>query len=98
MKTLSYIVIEDENLVARMLIEMITKLRPNYRLLQVIGSVNESVSYLGNNLDTDTLIFMDIALSDGRCFDIFEKCIVNNPIILQLHMMNGLLKHLKLTV
>ena len=81
MKTLSYIVIEDENLVARMLIEMITKLRPNYRLLQVIGSVNESVSYLGNNLDTDTLIFMDIALSDGRCFDIFEKCIVNNPII-----------------
>lgn len=81
MKTLNYIVIEDENLVARMLIEMITKLRPNYRLLQVIGSVNESVSYFDNNPDTDALIFMDIALSDGKCFDIFERCTINNPII-----------------
>lgn len=81
MKTLNYIVIEDENLVARMLIGMMARLRPDYNLLCVMGSVRESVSYFQNISESDTLIFMDIALADGQCFDIFDRCTVKNPII-----------------
>lgn len=81
MNTMNYIVIEDEMLAARMLVESIGRLRPSYVLLHVFGSIRESVEYFRRNPADDSLVFMDVELSDGQCFEIFNRCQVGNPIV-----------------
>ena len=78
---MNYIIIEDEQFGARMLAEAIGRLRPSYRLLCILGTVRESVDYFRRHPDDDSLVFMDVELSDGQCFEIFNQCRVGNPII-----------------
>ncbi len=72
MKTVRIIIIEDELHNSRMLTGMVDKLRPEWKIEAVLESVEESVSWLKNNL-APHLILMDIQLSDGTCFSIFDK-------------------------
>lgn len=81
MNTVNYIVIEDEMFGARMLVEAIGRLRPSYKLLHIFGTVRESVDYFRQSPDDGSLVFMDVELSDGQCFEIFNRCRVGNPII-----------------
>lgn len=81
MKTYEYIVVEDEMLVAKMLVDTISHMRPTYRLLNIFGTVRESVEFFQSNPNEEALVFMDIELSDGQCFEIFNRCKVGNPII-----------------
>ena len=81
MNTINYIVIEDEMFGARMLVETIGRLRPSYRLLHIFGTVRESVDYFRQHPGDESLVFMDVELSDGQCFEIFNQCQVGNPII-----------------
>ena len=81
MNMMNYIIIEDELFGARMLAEAIGRLRPSYRLLCILGTVRESVDYFRRHPDDDSLVFMDVELSDGQCFEIFNQCRVGNPII-----------------
>lgn len=81
MKTYEYIVVEDEPLVAKMLVDTISQIRPAYILLNIFGTIRECVSFFQNNHNEEALIFMDIELSDGQCFEIFNKCKVGNPVI-----------------
>ncbi|HAF27557.1 MAG TPA: DNA-binding response regulator [Bacteroidales bacterium] len=69
---LSVLVIEDEIHNSRMLCDLIMKLRPAWNILSVLESVKESVEWLNENKSPE-LILMDIQLSDGICFSIFEK-------------------------
>jgi len=66
------LVIEDELHNSRMLCDIITKLRPNWSIETVLESVKDSVEWLELNKPPE-LILMDIQLSDGICFSIFEK-------------------------
>lgn len=81
MNMMNYIIIEDELFGARMLAEAIGRLSPSYRLLCILGTVRESVDYFRRHPDDDSLVFMDVELSDGQCFEIFNQCRVGNPII-----------------
>lgn len=81
MKTQKYIVVEDEPLVARMLVDTISQIRPAYKLLNIFNSIRECISFFQDNHNEDALVFMDIELSDGQCFEIFDKCKVGNPVI-----------------
>jgi two-component system response regulator LytT len=58
---------------------MLTEINPAVKVLAKLGSINESVKWLLNN--TCDLIFLDIQLSDGISFSIFEQVSVNTPII-----------------
>ncbi|WP_075602533.1 LytR/AlgR family response regulator transcription factor [Saccharicrinis aurantiacus] len=78
--TLNYIIIEDEALSAQMLESMIKDLRPDWSYLKTFDSVNDSVAWLTDNEAPD-IIFLDIQLSDGLCFSIFEKVKVDSAII-----------------
>jgi len=69
---LSILVVEDEAHNSRMLCDLIHKLRPDWKIVAVLESVEESVGWLTKNKAPD-LILMDIQLSDGICFSIFEK-------------------------
>lgn len=81
MKALNYIIVEDERLGADMLIETIGRLRPDYQLLHVFGTVRDCIAYFSGQPDREALVFMDIELSDGQCFEIFNRCKVANPVV-----------------
>ena len=73
------LVIEDEIPAQEELVRILRKHFPNIVIVDIIGSVRDSVEWLRNN--TADLIFMDIQLLDGCCFDIFDVVEVRTPII-----------------
>jgi len=74
------IVVEDEKLAAERLVDIIHQYDPNIEVVASLGSVKGSIEWLNNN-DHPDLAFFDIQLSDGLSFEIFEKTIVNCPVI-----------------
>lgn len=75
---MNIIIIEDEKPAARLLQRRIEKL--GYEVNKMLHSVEESVNWLKNNPNPD-LIFLDIQLSDGISFQIFEEVEVSSSII-----------------
>ncbi len=76
---LNVLIIEDETLAADRLEGMIREIAPEYRILAKIGSVKESIKWLTTN--SADLIFLDIQLSDGLSFSIFDQVTVHTPVI-----------------
>jgi len=74
------IIIEDENRAANKLEQLLLKINPNVKILEKFETVEDSIEYLQNNNNLD-LIFSDIQLADGICFEIYDKVKVNCPII-----------------
>ena len=72
------IIIEDEKPSARRLQRMLTTLDINVDTL--LHSVKESIHWFENNEHPD-LIFLDIQLSDGLSFEIFDAVKITSPII-----------------
>lgn len=72
------IIIEDEKPSARRLQRMLEKLDINVDVL--LHSVKESLEWFQNNTHPD-LIFLDIQLSDGLSFEIFEEIDIKSSII-----------------
>ncbi|WP_299053050.1 LytTR family DNA-binding domain-containing protein [uncultured Polaribacter sp.] len=75
---MNVLIIEDEKPAARRLNRMLGAL--NIEVQQMLHSVEESLSWLQNNKHPD-LIFLDIQLSDGLSFEIFEEIEVKSAII-----------------
>lgn len=73
------LIIEDESIAAKRLEEMLMEIDMECEVLAKIGSVKESVKWLSSH-EAD-LIFLDIQLSDGLSFSIFEQVNVTTPII-----------------
>ncbi|MEX2350284.1 MAG: response regulator, partial [Flavobacteriaceae bacterium] len=63
------IIIEDEKPAARRLQRMLEKLE--VKVQETLHSVEESINWFQNNKHPD-VIFLDIQLSDGLSFEIFE--------------------------
>jgi DNA-binding LytR/AlgR family response regulator len=59
---------------------MLKKINPAMEVLAILPSVAESVEWFKCNTDPD-LIFMDIHLEDGQCFNIYEKINLDLPAI-----------------
>ncbi len=75
---MNIIIIEDEKPSARRLQRMLTAL--DFKAETMLHSVEESVEWFQNNEHPD-LIFLDIQLSDGLSFEIFEQVEVKSAII-----------------
>jgi two-component system, LytTR family, response regulator len=74
------IIIEDEKPAAEKLMRAIAKADPAIDVLAVCNSIGEATNWLMNNTMPE-LIFMDIELSDGLSFEIFEKINITCPVI-----------------
>lgn len=74
------IIIEDEKPAAEKLQKALLNSNHAVEVLAVLGSVKESVNWL-NTHGTPELVFMDIELTDGLSFKIFEKLTLNCPVI-----------------
>lgn len=73
------LIIEDEAIAADRLEKLLKELLSDIQIMAKIASIKESVNWLmGNKAD---LIFLDIQLSDGLSFSIFEKVSVQTPVI-----------------
>lgn len=72
------IIIEDEKPAARLLQRKLEKL--DLKVETLLHSVEESIAWFSQN-DHPDLIFLDIQLSDGLSFEIFEKVAINSAII-----------------
>ena len=73
------LIIEDEKIAAEKLEQMLLEVDPTIQVKATIGSIKKSVSWLMKN--TVDLIFLDIQLSDGISFSIFNQIQINTPII-----------------
>ena len=78
MKTL---IIEDEPLARQHLKKLLSENFPDMEVVGGLGSVKDTVEWLSQNPAPD-VIFMDVELSDGACFDIFTQADVNSPVIM----------------
>lgn len=100
------LIIEDEEPAAYRLMELIKQYDPDIHILAVLSSITASVKWLSENRQPD-LIFLDVHLSDGLCFEIFKQVQIQSPIIFctaynqyaldafQLHSIDYILKPLQ---
>lgn len=74
------IIIEDEAPAFRRLEKILLEIDPTIDILEVFDSVEDSVKWLRNHEHPD-LALMDIQISDGISFQIFEQIQVKCPVI-----------------
>ena len=74
------LIIEDETAASENLIAMLQEIDSEIEVLKVLESVQQTVRWLSGNPDPD-LIFMDIHLSDGSAFTLFQEMEVTVPIV-----------------
>jgi len=77
---MNVLIFEDEKHTATRLIQLLKKYDSGINILDVIGSVEQGIIWYQNNPFPD-LVFQDILLNDGNCFEIFERIKVEIPII-----------------
>lgn len=73
------LIIEDEALAADKLEKMLLEIAPTLIVAGKTGSIKDSVKWLMQN--HADIIFLDIQLSDGISFSIFEQVAVRTPVI-----------------
>lgn len=73
-------IIEDEQPAAKKLIRLLKESNPEIEISGIAGGVESALNWLHSHSQPD-LIFMDIQLEDGLCFEIFEKMKIKTPVI-----------------
>ena len=74
------LIIEDETAASENLIAMLQEADSSIEVVKVLESVQQTVRWLTSNPAPD-LIFMDIHLSDGSAFTLFQEVEVTVPIV-----------------
>lgn len=78
---MNVLIFEDEKHTANYLASLLKKSDASIKILDIIGSVREGIQWFKDNENPD-LIFQDIILSDGNCFEIFDAVeLTSVPII-----------------
>lgn len=74
------LIIEDETAASENLIAMLQEADSSIEVVKVLESVQQTIRWLSSNPAPD-LIFMDIHLSDGSAFTLFQEIEVTVPIV-----------------
>jgi DNA-binding LytR/AlgR family response regulator len=74
------IIVEDEKLAAERLKMLVKEYDPAIEVISCFESVEEAVQYLRHHAAPD-LLLLDIHLSDGHSFEIFNQVNYNGPVI-----------------
>jgi len=75
------LIIEDEKPAIEKLEQMLYRYDPEIEIAGKVTSIDQSVKWLTESSNHAELIFMDIMLTDGMSFDIFEQVDVTTPVI-----------------
>ena len=76
------LVVEDEIPAQINLKKLIDKHCANSVVVATLNSVRSTIKWLEDNPDGADVICMDVELSDGVCFDIFDKVSVNTQVVI----------------
>ena len=79
---MNVLIVEDELMAQKSLMRVLTQNFPDMNIVGTTTSVNGTVTWLntpGNHAD---VIFMDVELSDGVCFEIFRQTEVKAKVIM----------------
>jgi DNA-binding LytR/AlgR family response regulator len=74
------LIIEDEHPASQKLIRLLHEVDDKIEVVKVLESVEAATNWLFSNQHPE-LIFMDIQLEDGICFEIFENIELKTPVI-----------------
>lgn len=88
------LIIEDEAPAFRRLQKILLEIDPNIEIVEVLDTVEDTVKWLSNHQAPD-LALMDIQISDGISFQIFDKIDVKCPVIFTTAFDEYLLKAFK---
>lgn len=78
---MNIVIIEDEPIIANNLESILIELEPSFNILKSLTNVKSSIDWLKKNQSACDLLFMDINLTDGLSFEIFNQIESNTPII-----------------
>lgn len=76
------LIVEDEIMAAKSLERT---LEQNFGDISIVGlttSIEDTVAWLDNPDNNADIIFMDVELSDGKCFEIFRRSKINSHVIM----------------
>ncbi len=76
------LIIEDEIPSRLNLQRSLSTIAPDLNIVGSIGSVAEAVEWFDTHPNGADLIFMDVQLSDGLCFDIFKRTTVTGRVVI----------------
>jgi len=74
------VIIEDENLVARQLKEKIADAAGDVEVVEILPSLKTAYKWFLENAEPD-ILFMDIQLSDGVSFQLFDRYDIKCPVV-----------------
>lgn len=76
------LIVEDEIMAQKSLIRALTQNFPDMEIVGTATSVTGAVSWLENPANKADIIFMDVELSDGECFEIFRQTDITAKVIM----------------
>ncbi|MEO1051574.1 MAG: LytTR family DNA-binding domain-containing protein [Bacteroidota bacterium] len=78
---MNVVIVEDEDLAAERLEQLIKLYDPDINVLYTIDTVQDAVPFLRSHENDIDIVFLDIQLSDGTSFEIFNKIDYTKPVI-----------------
>ena len=77
---MNVLIVEDETTAYENMVDLLALVDPNIHVVGNTESIRQTIKWLGEHEAPD-LIFMDIHLSDGSAFVIFDEIRIEIPII-----------------
>lgn len=74
------LIIEDERAAVRSLTNILAQVDSSIEVVDVLEGIDDTVEWFGSNPMPD-IVFMDIHLSDGSSFELFDRISITCPII-----------------
>ncbi len=79
---MNVLIVEDEIMAQKSLMRVLTQNFPDIKIIGCTSSVKSTVAWLKDPANTVDVIFMDVELSDGECFEIFRQVNVKAKVIM----------------
>ena len=79
---MNVLIIEDEVMAQKSLTRVLKQNFPDMDIVAYLDSVKSAIEWLSKNGDSIDIIFMDVELSDGVCFEIFKQIEIKANVIM----------------
>ena len=79
---MNILIVEDEVMAQKSLARVLTQNFPDFNIVGCTDSVKGTVAWLNDPTNKADIIFMDVELSDGVCFEIFRQTDVKAKVIM----------------
>ena len=79
---MNILIVEDETMARKKLAAILEGLYPDMKIVGETDSVSGTISWLNDRSHKADIIFMDVELADGNCFEIFRQTDINASVIM----------------